>query len=54
MSKTYDAKLHALKAYPDDKESCVDLFLDYLEISRSDFEYNENNTVEDYLFGKDK
>lgn len=51
MSRAFEAKQAALKAYPDDKESAVDLFLNYIDISQSDFEYEFNQTPEDYIFG---
>ena len=50
MSRAYDAKQEALQAYPDCKESAVDLFLGYLDISESDFEYEFNQTAKDYIF----
>lgn len=53
MSRAFDAKQHALKAYPDDVDSGIELFLDFLGISRDDFEYAENQKVEEYLYGPD-
>ena len=54
MSRAYDAKQHALAAYPKDKESAVDLLLGYLELGDADFEYEFNQTAECYIFGEDK
>lgn len=54
MSRAYDAKQHALKAYPDDREKAIDLFLDYCDISESDFEYEFNQSPEEYIFGNKK
>lgn len=51
MSRAYEAKKHALKAYPDDREKAVDLFLDYCDISELDFEYEFNESPEKYIFG---
>jgi len=53
MSRQYDAKQHALAAYPDDKEKAVDLFLDFIDMGKSDIEYELSETVEQYLFGND-
>lgn len=49
MSRAYDAKQAALKAYPDDQESAVQLLLDYLDISEDDFKYENGRTVLTYL-----
>lgn len=56
MSRAYDAKQAALAAYPDDREKGVDLFLNYINISESDFLYEESyvNTVEEYIYGNEK
>lgn len=51
MSRQYDAKQHVLKAYPEDRESGIDMFLDYLDVSRDDFEYEEGMTPEEYIYG---
>lgn len=53
MSRAYDAKQAALKAYPNDREAAVDLFMGYLECGESDFIYEFNETPEEYIFGKD-
>jgi len=50
MSRAYDAKQAALEAYPNDKEKAVQLFLDYIDISESDFKYEFNQSPEDYIF----
>lgn len=52
MSRAFDARQHANKAHPDNKEEAVRLFLDYLDISESDFTYEFNQTPEEYIFGK--
>lgn len=53
MSRAYDAKQAALKAYPEDRESAVDLFISFLDMDTVDFEYEFNMTEEEYVFGKD-
>lgn len=54
MSRTFDARQHALKAHRNNKEEAVQLFLDYLNISREDFEYEENCSPETYIFGNEE
>lgn len=57
MSRQYDAKQSALKAYPDNRQEGIDLFLEMLTvfgISESDFEYGEGMTVEEYIYGSNK
>lgn len=51
MSRMYDAKQHALKAYPNDREAGVELFMDYIDISYEDFVYEENQSPEKYIYG---
>ena len=51
MSRAYEAKQAALKAYSDDKESAVDLFLEYLDMGPEDFIYEFNRSAEEYIFG---
>lgn len=51
MSRQYEAKQHVLKAYPDDRESGIDMFLDYLNVSQNDFVYEEGVSVEEYIYG---
>lgn len=51
MSRQYDAKQQALKAYPDDRDSGIELFLDFLGVSRDDFVYEEGMSVEEYIYG---
>ena len=51
MSRAYDAKQSALIAHKDDKEAAIDLFLGYLDCSEDDFEYEFNQTAEQYIFG---
>jgi len=54
MSRAFDAKKHALAAYPEDRAKAVDLFLDYCELNESDFQYEFNETPEQYIFGDKK
>ena len=56
MSKQYDIKrsIISLIANPDDKEVAVDLLLSAIDCDEGDFEYENNMTPEQYLFGKDK
>lgn len=54
MSRQYDAKHAVLKAYPDDVQSGVDLFLEYLNVSEDDFRYEEGMSAAEYIYGKDK
>jgi hypothetical protein len=51
MSRQYDAKQEALKAYPTDRLSGVEMFLSYLDISESDFAYEESQSAESYIYG---
>lgn len=51
MSRQYDARQVALKAYPDDIESGVDLFLGYLNVSEDDFQYEEGMSSAEYIYG---
>lgn len=52
MSRTFDAKSAALKAYPADREAGIQLFLDYLDGNEKDFIYEEGMTPEEYIYGK--
>lgn len=51
MSRKFDAKHAALKAYPTDKEAGVQLFLEYLDGNHKDFLYEESMTPEEYVYG---
>lgn len=51
MSRQFDAKHEALKAYPDDVESGVDLFLTILNVSEDDFRYEEGESPAEYIYG---
>lgn len=51
MSRTYDAKQHVLAAYPEDRESGVDLFMDFLNVGHDDFVYEEGMSAEEYIYG---
>lgn len=50
MSRLYDAKQAALKAYPDDKESGIDLFIEFVGCDLSDIEYEIGMPVEQYIY----
>jgi hypothetical protein len=53
MSRQFDAKHAALKAYPTDREAGRQLFLEYLgDVSEKDFIYEEGMTPEEYIYGK--
>jgi len=52
MSRTFDAKHAALKAYPNDREAGVQLLLEYLDSNEKDFVYEEGMTPEEYIYGK--
>lgn len=51
MSRAFDAKAAAQKAYPERCEDGVVLLLDYLDISAKDFEYEMGMTAEEYIYG---
>ena len=51
MSRQFDAKQEALKAYPNDKEAGVRLLLNHLAASEEDFIYEEGMTPEEYIYG---
>ena len=51
MSRAFDAKQHALSAYPDSRCDAIDLFLDFIDISEEDFKYEFNKSPEEYIFG---
>lgn len=51
MSRQYDAKQVTLEAYPEPCDEAIDLFLGYLDISESDFIYEEGKTPEVYIYG---
>ena len=53
MSRTFDARQAALSAHPKDKESGVDLFLGYLGCNNEDFEYENNQTATQYIYGEE-
>lgn len=54
MSRQFDARAEALKAYPTDHESGVQLFLRCLgdDANEKDFIYEEGMTPEEYVYGK--
>lgn len=51
MSRQFDAKQAALKAYPHDREAGVQLLLDYLDVNSTDFSYEEGMSPEEYIYG---
>lgn len=53
MSKQYDVKNGILKLIenPEDNEVAIQLLLDALEQDSDDFEYDNGETPEEYLFG---
>jgi len=53
MSRQYDAKQEALKAYPRDREAGLDLFLDFLGVREGDFAYSEGMTCAEYIYCPD-
>jgi hypothetical protein len=52
MSIAYDAKHQALKAYPNKCDDGIELFLTIYGSSRSDMEYNEGQTADEYVYGE--
>lgn len=52
MSRAFDAKQAALKAYPIDREAGAQLLLEFLDASESDFAYEEGMSPEEYIYGK--
>jgi hypothetical protein len=52
MSRQFDAKQAALKAYPNDRRAGAELLLEYLDASEKDFIYEEGMTPEEYIYGK--
>ncbi|NTA27450.1 hypothetical protein [Allorhizobium ampelinum] len=53
MSRQFDAKQEALKAYPNDMDSGVDMFLGYINMSEDDFSYEEGCSAKEYIYGKE-
>ena len=51
MSRAFDAKNQAKRAYPEDQEAGVDLFLEYLDISEEDFVYEFSQSPKEYIYG---
>ena len=51
MSRAYDAKKRTLAVYPDNKEDGVSFFLDFINMSSEDFEYEFSETPEFYIYG---
>jgi hypothetical protein len=54
MSIAFEAKQHALAAYPDDREAATQLFLDYCGIDEDEFQYEFSRSSEQYIFGENK
>lgn len=51
MSRTYDAKQASLKAYPENREEGIRLFLGYLDCSQEDFAFENGGYPEEYIYG---
>lgn len=51
MSRAFDAKENATQAYPDDQESGIELFLQYLDISEEDFVCEFSQSPKEYIYG---
>jgi hypothetical protein len=53
MSKQYDVKRRILKLIenPEDKELAAELLLEAIDSDEEDFEYENGETAEEYLFG---
>ena len=54
MSRLFDAKQQALSAYPDDRESAVEMFIGYIDADVCDIEYEVGTTIEKYIFGDEE
>lgn len=54
MSRQYDAKQEVLKAYPEDRESGIDLFREIMDCSEDDFRYSEGMGFEEYIYGEER
>jgi hypothetical protein len=54
MSKQFDAKQAALKAYPEDREAAIDLFVGFIDMDIDEIEYENGMTCEEYIFGDEK
>ena len=52
MSRAFDAKEHAKQAYPEDSESGIELFLEYLGMSEEDFVYEFSQSPKEYIYGE--
>jgi hypothetical protein len=56
MSRAYDAKHATLRAYPiksdDTLEEAIELFLGYCDCSEDDFEYEFDETPEQYIYSE--
>lgn len=54
MSREFDAKKSALAAYPDNRNSAIDLFITIVGCDMSDIEYEVGMSCEKYIFGDEK
>jgi hypothetical protein len=54
MSKQFDAKQAALKAYPEDREAAIDLFVGFIDMDIDEIEYENGMTCEEYIFDDEK
>ena len=55
MSQQFEVKkaILELMANPEDKEKAVDLFLHAVNVDEEDFEFENDETPHEYLFGND-
>lgn len=54
MSRLFDAKSHTLLHYADDRENGVYYFVEFMDVSQSDIEYELGMSCEKYIYGDDK
>lgn len=55
MSQQYQVKkaILELMSNPEDKEKAVELFMHAIDVDEEDFEYENDATPHEYLFGND-
>ena len=51
MSRAYDAKQFTIAAFPIREDGAVEFFLDWLDMSESDFTYEFKMSASDYIYG---
>jgi hypothetical protein len=54
MSRQYDAKNAALRAYPTRSDEGVDLFLTICDMGAEDLEYELGEPLVDYVYGAEE